>query len=423
MRRIHNAKISRLLLVAAAACALSAAGQDRAFYLKDGDRVVFYGDSITDQRLYTVFVETYVATRFPKLHVTFVHSGWGGDRVTGGQGGTVDLRLKRDVDAYKPTVMTVMLGMNDAGYQAFNDALFKTYTDGLKHIVDSARADNPGVRITLIEPSPFDDVTRGPNFEGGYNAVLLKYAEAVKKFAGEDGLAVADMNAPVVAMLEKAKAADPKLAEKIISDRIHPGPGGHLIMAEALLESWNAPAVVSDVALDAAEAKAGSVDGAEISGVASSANGLSWTETESALPMPVDTSDPVVALVLRCSDFVKTLDQERLRVTGLAAAKYALKIDGEAVGMFSSDELSSGVNLATLPTPMLKQAQSVHDLVAKHNLIHFARWRNVQVPLQDLDFSEKQPAMDQLDKLEQELIGRERQAAQPKPHHFELEKQ
>ena len=55
--------------------------------LKDGDRVVFYGDSITDQRLYTTFAETFAVTRFPKVNVTFVHSGWGGDRVTGGGGG------------------------------------------------------------------------------------------------------------------------------------------------------------------------------------------------------------------------------------------------------------------------------------------------------------------------------------------------
>jgi lysophospholipase L1-like esterase len=83
------------------------------FYLHDGDRVVFYGDSITDQRLYTTFVETYVITRFPQLKVAFVHSGVGGDRVTGGGGGPIDLRLPRDVVAYKPTVMTIMLGMND----------------------------------------------------------------------------------------------------------------------------------------------------------------------------------------------------------------------------------------------------------------------------------------------------------------------
>lgn len=42
----------------------AASAQD-GFYLKNGDRVVFYGASITDQRRYTTFVETYVVTRFP----------------------------------------------------------------------------------------------------------------------------------------------------------------------------------------------------------------------------------------------------------------------------------------------------------------------------------------------------------------------
>ena len=32
--------------------------------------------------------------------------------------------------------------------------------------------------------------------------------------------------------------------------------------------------------------------------------------------------------------------------------------------------------------PMLKQALAVHDLTLKHNNIHFARWREVQVPLE-----------------------------------------
>src|SRR2546425_9427592 len=97
------------------------AAQD-AFALREGDRVVFYGDSITDQRRYTSFVETYVVTRFPKLNVTFVHSGWGGDRVSGGGGGPIDVRLWRDVLPYKPTVMTVMLGMNDGRYRAYDQA-------------------------------------------------------------------------------------------------------------------------------------------------------------------------------------------------------------------------------------------------------------------------------------------------------------
>src|SRR5882724_12601864 len=109
------------------------------FALKDGDRVVFYGDSITDQRLYTTFTETYVVTRFPKLNVTFVHSGWGGDRVTGGGGGGVDLRLARDVFAYKPTVMTIMLGMNDGSYRAFDETIFSTFANGYRSIMSSLR--------------------------------------------------------------------------------------------------------------------------------------------------------------------------------------------------------------------------------------------------------------------------------------------
>ena len=194
------------------------------FALKDGDRVVFYGDSITDQRLYTTFTETYVLTRFPKLDVSFVHSGWGGDRVTGGGGGPIDLRLRRDVFAYKPTVMTIMLGMNDGSYRAFDEKIFDAYAKGYQNIIDSVKETLPGLRITVIQPSPFDDVTQPPRFEGGYNAVLVRYSQFVKELAGQEKLGVADLNAPVVAALEKAKAADAELAKKIIPDRVHPGP-------------------------------------------------------------------------------------------------------------------------------------------------------------------------------------------------------
>src|SRR5229473_2547476 len=116
------------------------------FYLKDGDRVVFYGDSITDQRLYTTFAESFVLTRFPRMRVSFVHSGWGGDRVTGGAGGPIDVRLQRDVIAYKPTVLTIMLGMNDGSYRPYNPDIFERYSSGFESIVQTVKQALPGIR-------------------------------------------------------------------------------------------------------------------------------------------------------------------------------------------------------------------------------------------------------------------------------------
>src|SRR5881296_3943088 len=138
--------VRTLCLVAFAALQARA----ESFALKEGDRVVFYGDSITDQRLYTTFTETYVLTRFPKMDVSFVHSGWGGDRVSGGGGGDVDIRLTRDVIAYRPTMVTIMLGMNDAGYRPYDQGIFDTFTRGYTHIVNRIRREAPSARLTLI---------------------------------------------------------------------------------------------------------------------------------------------------------------------------------------------------------------------------------------------------------------------------------
>lgn len=75
------------MILAALLFSIVAPGGSPEFQVHDGDTVVFYGDSITNQRLYTVFREAFVLTRFPHIHVTFVHSGSSGDRVSGGATG------------------------------------------------------------------------------------------------------------------------------------------------------------------------------------------------------------------------------------------------------------------------------------------------------------------------------------------------
>lgn len=389
------------------------------FYLKDGDRVVFYGDSITEQRLYTTYTETYAVTRFPQLKVSFVHSGVGGDRVTGGWAGPIDLRLKRDVFPYRPTVMTIMLGMNDGKYQAFDEQIFDVYNTGYKHILASIKATLPGIRLTLIEPSPYDDVTRATRFPGGYNAVMVRYGQFVKDLAREQGCDLADLNTSIVAALEKAEAADPQTAQKIIPDRVHPGPSGHLLMAEALLKAWNAPATVTDVQIDAAAVRTVQADNTKVSGLKAS-DGLSWTQTDKALPMPVNMEDPVVRLAMQSSDFFRAVDWQPLKVTGLKDGLYLLKIDGQKLGTFTREQLAEGLNLAGLPTPMVKQSQAVHNFTVKHNNVHAARWRELQVALGQQSLPHKAGAMEALDKVEADLVALQRQAAQPRAYHYEL---
>ncbi|MCX6622278.1 MAG: SGNH/GDSL hydrolase family protein, partial [Acidobacteria bacterium] len=372
-----------------------------------------------DQRLYTSFVETFAVTRFPSVAIRFVHSGWGGDRVSGGGGGPVDIRLKRDVFAYHPTVVTIMLGMNDGRYKAFDEGIFRDFSSGYENMIRSLKTQLPNVRITAIRPSPYDDVTRAPMFEGGYNAVLVRYGDYLKDLAARENLTVADLNAGVVAALRKANSTDADLAKRIVPDRVHPGPGGHLLMAAELLKAWGAPAIVSAVDIDSESKTVERSSNTEVSNLTAGA-GWKWTQLDHSLPMPIDAKDKALLLAVASSDFIETLNQQPLRVTKLPAGRYSLRIDNETVGTFSNDELAKGVNLATLATPMTRQAAEVHELTRKHGDIHEARWRRIEVPLEKMTLTSVQSAILSLDMLETELVGQQRATAKPRPHVYEL---
>src|SRR5215210_6059659 len=75
------------------------------FALRDGDTVVFLGDSITAARTYGKIIENYTLLRFPKATIRFYNAGWGGDTAAGGLA-----RLDRDVFVHKPTVLIVAYG-------------------------------------------------------------------------------------------------------------------------------------------------------------------------------------------------------------------------------------------------------------------------------------------------------------------------
>ncbi len=422
-------KVLCLLCMMAASVGFSQSANH--FYLKNVDRVVFYGDSITAQRLYTMIAETYVVTRYPQLNVTFVNSGWGGDTVNGGLGGTIDTRLQRDVIAYNPTVITIMLGMNDGGYKAETEDNDEKYFNGYRHIVTTVRSALPQIRITAIEPSPYDDVTGPPAFPVlsniHYNDVMMSYGKWIANYAKQANLDVADLNTGLVKTLENAKALDPKGAKDIIPGHIHPSFAGHMIMAEELLKAWKARPVVAAVTIDASrqEPRIRLAEHTSISRL-SGGNGIQWTELDDALPLPFPQWEAMwgggaaAGLVIRSSDITAALNEEPLKIEGLKSGVYALRIDSKKIGAFNNDELAGGINLALMETPMTNQAMKVYDLTVSHGDIHDARWRTVQVSLAPYDLPQTKATMEYLDALERTVIEKQHEVAQPTPHRFEV---
>lgn len=393
------------------------------FALKNGDRVVFYGDSITEQREYTEDVEEFVLTRFPSWKVTFFNAGVGGDKVSGGWAGPIDLRLRRDLFSRNPDVVTIMLGMNDSYYRADEPGIFSTYADGYRHIVASIQQALPNARITLIQPSPFDDVTRPPQFPGGLNSALVKYGNFIAELSHEHNTQFADFNTPVVAFLNVLNQQAPDLAQQLIPDRVHPQQGGHWLMAESLLKTWHASPLVSAVSIDdgskipTAEAQNATVS--DLHRVKGHPEGrLTWTQLDSALPLPLPPAevDPVLALTVKLSDLVPALDQETLRVQGLPSGSYDLRIDDRKIGSYSQEDLSKGINLANLDTPMLEQSRLVAYDTERENSIEAARFNLIS---HDLAGESSKTAAALADAIPG-AVDRQRADAQPRPHHYEL---
>src|SRR5688572_6279218 len=103
------------------------------FAIRDGDTVVFLGDSITAARTYGKIIENYTLLRFPDRKVRFINAGWGGDTAAGGLA-----RLQRDVFDHGATLATVAYGINDIGWGGKADAEHRQkYLDGISGIVDA----------------------------------------------------------------------------------------------------------------------------------------------------------------------------------------------------------------------------------------------------------------------------------------------
>jgi len=358
----------RIALVALAVWTIAVSAQAEDFFFKDGDTVVIIGDSITEQHLYSNYVEMWSVSRFPQWKLTFRNAGIGGDRSTGGNS-----RFARDVLIHKPTAITVDFGMNDGGYRPFDEAGFKTYIGGLQGMAKQARDAN--LRVAWVTPSPVEKPELGPAL-AGYNETLEKYSAGVQQIATSSGGLFVDQFHPFVAAIDKARAADPK--NRIGGgDAVHPGSPGQALMAWAILKGLNFPSQVSDVAIDAASGQLVAARNCKVTDVNGSADGVRFQRLDSALPFfPAEAES-----VLKWVPIREELNQYGLKVSGLKPGNYEVRLNGKPVAKHPAAELAAGVNLAAAALaqgPVADQVKSVWAaVVAKNKYYHDQIFRGI----------------------------------------------
>jgi lysophospholipase L1-like esterase len=398
-----------LLLISATSLPAESPRDD--FFFKKGDRVLFLGDSITEQYQYSTYLELYLTTRFPDWGMQFLNAGISGDTATGGAG-----RFPKQVLAESPTAVTIDFGMNDGGYGAFNPVAASNFAKRTTAMVEMAKA--AGVRVALVSPNAVE-VRNKPGL-AQYLETQQQFYAPLKEIAEKFSLPFVDQYAVTRKTLEKM-AAD-HAAVKAFPDAVHTNDAGGLLMAHTILVGLHAPALVSDVTVDAAtkEAKATRCKVTRVSG---GVDGLSFERTDEALPLPVLKGWR--GLLPYVND-LNDLNRYGLTVTGLTAGKYDLSIDGQKVASFSDKELAAGVNLGNLAAgPLFEQGQAVLAAINAKNAIVHRRFREVVMfvaPdwLADVA-AERQPA--ELKKRKEMIDAKQAEVydlAKPKPHQFDL---
>jgi len=432
----------KLLFTSLALAFLTANARAGEFFIKDGDRVVFLGDSITEQRLYTTYLEAYALTRHPEWKLWFRNVGWGGDTSWLRQRAHPDEKqlfaaddasqqkmvedsvgrgLKRDVLPLKPTVVTIKFGMNDHSYQKFREDIFKAYVRSQTELAKELEAN--GARVAFLTSQPIEDKRPDPD-KDVKNQSLRQFSDGLKEVAAKQGATFVDQFDPYMAIMMHERAADPA-AFIGGGDAVHPGPAGHTIMAWAILKALGAPALVSRAEIDGAAGKVVTVEGCRVDNIKADKGTVSFDRLDDALPMPVD---PKAESALKLAPILQDLNRYELQVTGLPEGTYELSIDGESAAKASSEDLAKGWNLATSAGAITKQSQDVLALVFQKNNLFFQRWRSVQLHefpgwAQSPEVESKRAA--ELARFDSQIADTEVQintARKPKSHHFELRK-
>jgi lysophospholipase L1-like esterase len=309
------------------------------FAIRNGDTVVFLGDSITAAREYSKVVENYTLLRYPERKVRFINAGKGGETAKGSL-----QRLDQDVFAQGATLVTVAYGVNDIGWGFKADEAHKQeYLQAIGELVD--RCQKRGVRIFICSAAiTAEDPQQA---EQGFLQRMCDEGLSLAKAKGAGTIDVQRSMREVQRRVLAANAAQPDKAKHVrmhVEDGVHLNDLGQMAMAFAILEGLGAPAKVSAATIDARTATVLTTEGCRIYATKTLADGITFTRLDERLPLNLA---PLWMLHGFYIPLGEALNQYLLSVKNLPAARYEVIAGGRSLGFWDAEALAAGINIAS----------------------------------------------------------------------------
>lgn len=202
--------------------------------LKKGDRLAIVGDSITEQKMYSRIIETYLTVCVPELNVTARQFGWSGETAEGFR-----RRMTNDCLRFQPTIATTCYGMNDYRYRPYDEANALWYRSNYTAVARAFKAN--GARVVLGSPGCVGKVASWVKSAAGtledHNQHLCALRNIDVEIAGRERVRFADVFCPMMAAGVEARQKYGTNYCVSGHDGVHPGWAGHLIMAYTYLKA------------------------------------------------------------------------------------------------------------------------------------------------------------------------------------------
>ncbi len=307
------------------------APQPDGLLLKKGDKLAIIGDSITEQKMYSRVMETYLTVCVPQLEVTARQYGWGGETAPGFLS-----RMTNDCLRFEPTIATTCYGMNDHGYGAYRDDIGNRYRKAQTAIVKSFKAN--GARVVLGSPGCVSKKAEALNLN------LCELRNIDIDIAAQEQVAFADVFWPMFTAEHVAKSRYATNYAIAGNDGVHPGWSGSFIMAYAFLRAFGLDGEIGTFTVDLGAGTATASAGHEV--VAAKSGEVQIKSARYPFCATGDVkSDNSIRSAMSLVPFNQELNRLTLIAKNGAAQKYKVTW-GDNSKSYTAAQLAAGVNLA-----------------------------------------------------------------------------